>query len=218
MANKPLSDMVVDVIQGADPQAYSARIEKLQHAEKTHSSQKFNDLVKKNKMVSHPKPLTNLYHKSSVTDSKSLDLENAKIFEQRKKQKTYQKFEALMLQNFVKNMFTSDDSTIFGKGQAGETWKSMMAESIGEKMAEAGGIGIAKMLEKSQTLKDKEAQLKQAEAQSAHEIKNIYDQRNIQIINGTIAKHNENLNLEAAKDLAQKSRLSSVQTYLKNIK
>lgn len=41
----------------------------------------------------------------------------------------YRKFEAFMLQSFVQSMFTSDTTATFGKGIAGEYWKSMMAEA-----------------------------------------------------------------------------------------
>ena len=51
------------------------------------------------------------------------------------------------MQNFIDHMFTSDSSQVFGKGQAGHIWRSMMSEAVGKEMAEAGGIGIAKMLQ-----------------------------------------------------------------------
>jgi Rod binding domain-containing protein len=59
----------------------------------------------------------------------------------------YRKFEAFMLQSFVQSMFTSDTTATFGKGIAGEYWKSMMAEAMANKMADGGGVGIARLLE-----------------------------------------------------------------------
>ncbi len=38
---------------------------------------------------------------------------------------------------------------MYGKGNAGGIWKSMLAEQIGTQIAKAGGIGIAKMLNAS---------------------------------------------------------------------
>ncbi len=39
--------------------------------------------------------------------------------------------------------------TVFGKGNAGHIWKSMLAEQIGQQIAKAGGVGIAKMMDKA---------------------------------------------------------------------
>jgi Rod binding domain-containing protein len=54
----------------------------------------------------------------------------------------FQKFEAMVLQNFVKNILPNSD-TLYGKGTAGEMWKGMMAEQLGNTMAKGGGVGIA---------------------------------------------------------------------------
>ncbi|MGH7004574.1 MAG: rod-binding protein [Alphaproteobacteria bacterium] len=59
----------------------------------------------------------------------------------------FKKFEAFMLQSFVESMFAGDDQAVYGKGIAGDYWKSMMSEAIAGEMAQAGGIGIARMLE-----------------------------------------------------------------------
>jgi peptidoglycan hydrolase FlgJ len=59
---------------------------------------------------------------------------------------SYRKFEAMVLQNFIKSMLPSDSEEIFGKGTAGDIWKSMMAEQLGTVIAEGGGIGIADRL------------------------------------------------------------------------
>lgn len=56
---------------------------------------------------------------------------------------TYRKFEAMVLQNFVKSMMPSNSDDVYGKGTAGDIWKSMMAEQIGNVMAKGNGVGIA---------------------------------------------------------------------------
>jgi Rod binding domain-containing protein len=62
---------------------------------------------------------------------------------------TYHKFESMMLQNFVKNMLPNSD-TLYGKGTAGEMWKGMMAEQLGDTLSKGGGIGIATEMYKEQ--------------------------------------------------------------------
>ncbi|PSJ60712.1 rod-binding protein [Pseudaminobacter soli (ex Li et al. 2025)] len=56
---------------------------------------------------------------------------------------TFKKFEAMVLQTFIQNMMPKDAENVYGKGMAGDMWKSMMAGKIADVMAERGGIGIA---------------------------------------------------------------------------
>jgi flagellar protein FlgJ len=58
----------------------------------------------------------------------------------------YRKFEASVLQNFVNTMMPSDSENVYGKGSAGEFWKSMMSEQIADSMSKTGGIGIAEQM------------------------------------------------------------------------
>lgn len=63
----------------------------------------------------------------------------------------YRKFEAFVLQMFVEAMLPKDAEQVFGKGSAGNIWRSMMAEQIGNEMAKGKGIGIAQQLAKSRS-------------------------------------------------------------------
>ncbi len=60
-----------------------------------------------------------------------------------------QKFESFVLRSFVESMLPSENTSFFGTGTAGNIWRSMLAEHIGDEMASAGGVGIAKMLEEN---------------------------------------------------------------------
>lgn len=55
-------------------------------------------------------------------------------------------FEAFVLQNFVQTIMPQEATAVFGEGTAGEVWKSMLAEKIAMQVAQAGGVGIAKMI------------------------------------------------------------------------
>jgi len=55
-------------------------------------------------------------------------------------------FEAFFLQSFIQSILPQEATEVFGEGTAGEVWKSMMAEKMAMQFAEAGGIGIAKMI------------------------------------------------------------------------
>ncbi|ESY22932.1 rod-binding protein [Mesorhizobium sp. LNJC394B00] len=58
----------------------------------------------------------------------------------------FKKFEAMVLQTFIQNMLPKDTEGVYGKGLAGDMWKSQLAERVADVMAERGGIGIAKSL------------------------------------------------------------------------
>jgi Rod binding domain-containing protein len=58
----------------------------------------------------------------------------------------YRKFEAFILQSFVETMLPKDSAELFGKGTAGSVWKSMLAEQLGNQLARGKGIGIARQL------------------------------------------------------------------------
>ncbi|WP_442582357.1 rod-binding protein [Mesorhizobium sp. ASY16-5R] len=58
----------------------------------------------------------------------------------------FRKFESVVLQTFVQTMLPKDAEQVFGKGLAGDMWKSMMAGKIADVMTERGGIGIASHL------------------------------------------------------------------------
>lgn len=58
----------------------------------------------------------------------------------------YRKFEGVVLQTFIQSMLPKDAEDVYGKGVAGDMWKSMMAGRIADVMTERGGIGIASRL------------------------------------------------------------------------
>lgn len=64
-----------------------------------------------------------------------------------------QKFEGFVLRTFVEAMLPKNATAVFGEGTAGDIWRSMMAEKIGEEIAASGGIGIAALLEKDNAAK-----------------------------------------------------------------
>lgn len=55
----------------------------------------------------------------------------------------FKRFEAMVLQTFIQNMLPKDAGAVYGKGMAGDMWKSLLAEQLAGVMAERGGIGIS---------------------------------------------------------------------------
>ncbi|MDQ0326275.1 hypothetical protein J2R99_002144 [Rhodopseudomonas julia] len=60
-------------------------------------------------------------------------------------------FEAMFLSTFVQTMLPASSDAMFGGGQAGEMWRSMLAQQIATQMAAAGGIGIAETVRTAET-------------------------------------------------------------------
>ncbi|MGV6872322.1 rod-binding protein [Pseudochelatococcus sp. B33] len=60
----------------------------------------------------------------------------------------YEQFEALTLQKFVEAILPKQGEAWFGRGFAGDTWKSFLAQQVAAELARAGGIGIARMVER----------------------------------------------------------------------
>lgn len=67
------------------------------------------------------------------------------------------RFEAMVLQTFIENMMPKNTESVYGKGMAGDMWKSMMAEQMANATANAGGIGIAKSLMRDHYVKNDKA-------------------------------------------------------------
>ena len=70
----------------------------------------------------------------------------APVAQPRRRLDAYGQFEAFVLQSFVQSMLPKNATNVFGKGSAGEFWKSMLAEKMGEELARSGQVGIARRL------------------------------------------------------------------------
>lgn len=62
---------------------------------------------------------------------------------QAKSPDTFKRFEAMVLETFIQNMLPKNAENVYGKGVAGDMWKSMLAGKLADAMAERGGIGIS---------------------------------------------------------------------------
>jgi hypothetical protein len=151
MAINPPSDLVLDVANAADPATLQASVEKLRslaaarvEAQTRLSRETFASIQQAGTPT------------VSVGSTSAPGAPNP----------AYKKFESFMLQSFVESMFTGDNQAVFGKGIAGDYWKSMMAEAVAKKMADAGGIGVARMLEQQSANKAKSAAASAAPAVS----------------------------------------------------
>ncbi|CAN7701547.1 rod-binding protein [Phyllobacterium sp. LjRoot231] len=147
MAINPPSDLVLDVAMAADPDTLRASVEKLRSMASDRVAAQMQLSRENFASMQQPIPVS-----GSVTDNAPLAPNPA-----------FKKFEAFMLQSFVESMFAGDNQAVFGEGIAGDYWKSMMAEAVANKMADAGGIGVARMLEQQSAKRAKSEAATQAE-------------------------------------------------------
>jgi flagellar protein FlgJ len=135
MSISPPSDIVLDVARAADPTRFQEAAAKLSQPGSAGATA-FADAARDVGLSTHMPldargALMNLQNQTALTGAGS---------------DPYKKFEGLVLQQFVEAMMPEKSETVYGKGNAGGIWKSMLAEQIGTQIAKAGGIGIAKML------------------------------------------------------------------------
>ncbi|MEY9100291.1 flagellar protein FlgJ [Sinorhizobium fredii] len=134
MAISPPSDLVLDVVRAADP----AEVQEAQTRLKANRAAfQATSLAENGNGFAAAVSVLNSSEGSRGLGDVSNRVEPKKVPE------TYRKFEAMVLQNFVKSMLPSESESVFGKGTSGEVWKGMMAEQIANVLADGGGIGIA---------------------------------------------------------------------------
>lgn len=137
MSVRPLSDIVLDVAQAAKPMRYQAAVAKLSDA-----AGPFAAALD----VAQATPVLRSPGSADVETILTRLRSGGPPAVAGKATKPGQDFEAFVLQTFVESMLPKGAAAVFGKGNAGAIWKSMLAEQIGAQIAKAGGIGIAQAL------------------------------------------------------------------------
>ncbi|WP_034851854.1 rod-binding protein [Sinorhizobium sojae] len=150
MAISPPSDLVMDVVRAADPAEVQEAQARLKANRAAFQATSLAD--NGNGFAAAVSVLNGSEGSSGLGDI-------ANRVEAKKVPETYRKFEAMVLQNFVKSMLPNDSENVFGEGTSGDVWKSMMAEQIGDVLSKGGGIGIAEGLAGNNTVERVNAEL-----------------------------------------------------------
>ena len=144
MAISPPSDLLLDVARAADPAKVREATAKLARlaADPSAPNEGFGKALAAAKVTGAstlgPKPTA--FPVASGAGSLRAGAQP--------KADTYKKFEAVLLQTFVESMLPKDDES-FGDAASSGIYRSMMAEQLATQIANAGGIGIAKAIEKA---------------------------------------------------------------------
>lgn len=137
MAISPPSDLVLDVVRAADPQQVQEAQAKLKA---NRAAFRATSLADAGAGFS-----ASLDQVSNASFDAGLSRVNRTRINPADVPKPYREYEAIFLQNFAKTMMP-DSEDVYGKGVAGEMWKSMAAEQIGSAMAQGRGLGIAEQM------------------------------------------------------------------------
>jgi len=155
MGIQPPSDIVFDVMNSADL-ARSRQVTAKLQALSTGAPAAFDAVLASadQAAASGRRPAPPIQGVMAYAGTTSVGMRNAHALSQRESltetanpaANAFRKFEAMVLSQFVQTMMPTNAVATFGKGNAGETWKSMLAEKLGEQVARAGGIGLAARL------------------------------------------------------------------------
>ena len=165
MAINPPSDLVLGAVLAADPAKYRAAAERLQRARASAGEW---SAVTSSTPQSNASPYSDVQSgpdskpaaAPAATSSPSapwVTPQTASRAVPRTVGRTpdaFAQLEAFVLQSFIQTMLPSSGSSqaFFGKGTAGEVWKSMLAEKLGAELARSGQVGLAKRLAAGRTV------------------------------------------------------------------
>ncbi len=137
-------DLVLDVLEAADPVAQRAATAKLDALQSSDAD--FTVAMEAEVGKARTAAADQSATKVANVKSDAVNGEPVQVIKAPASGEVYRKFEAFILQTFVETMLPKQSEESFGKGTAGGVWKSMLAEQLGNQLAKGKGIGIAKQL------------------------------------------------------------------------
>jgi peptidoglycan hydrolase FlgJ len=137
VAINPPSDIVLDVLNAADPLRSEATTQRLNALGAGAS----DDFAKALDAVRQPSvsPLV------GMADARSRLLDKGMAAD-KKTAHAQVELEATLLNNLVGEMLPKDADDVYGQGTAGDVWRSMLGDQIAHQIAKSGELGIAKRL------------------------------------------------------------------------
>jgi peptidoglycan hydrolase FlgJ len=140
MAFNPRSDIVQEVMSAADPSRASLAAERLATLGQTSAKGDFVAHLAKTETASKATDTTADGLASARDSLASLGEMSGKAA------KAKVEFEAMLLNSFVGELLPKDAGDVFGKGQAGEMWRSMLSEQVSRQIARSGALGLSRRL------------------------------------------------------------------------
>jgi flagellar protein FlgJ len=141
VAGTPPSDIVLGVALAADPQKYRAAAERLRSL--SAAAGKELDASAWQASVAQ----TTQAADADAASPGALHTMPGRPRQARTATDAFGQLEAVVLQSFIQSMLPKNAKNVFGKGIAGDIWKSMLAEKLANEVGRSGQVGLAKRLQ-----------------------------------------------------------------------
>ena len=142
MAIEPPSDIVLDVLKAADPTRAAAASQRLSELGNMRGASSPDFATAVDEVAKTAGAIGN---SSSAVAAGALNQPTTRLSNDAGS-KNQTEFDAMLLSNFVKEILPKDASSVFGRGFAGEMWKSMLADQVSRQLASSGALPISKRL------------------------------------------------------------------------
>ncbi len=140
MAFNPRSDVILEVLNAADPARASLAAERLGALAGSAPSADFAADLEK---AASSAPQAGLAAEG-LADARSRLAAMADGPDKASRAKV--EFEATLINSFVGELLPKDAGSVFGEGSAGDMWRSMLSEQISGQIAKSGALGLSRRL------------------------------------------------------------------------
>jgi hypothetical protein len=146
VAINPPSDIVLGAILAADPSKYRAAADRLRCAGGDTGGEVAAPAATLSALASRRTTISPGAASPNAQGPLASPARAAAAGQAGKPPDAFAQLEAFVLQSFIQTMLPKNSQSFFGKGTAGEVWKSMMAEKLGAQIASSNQVGLAKRL------------------------------------------------------------------------
>ena len=138
MSFNPRSDVILEVLNAADPARARLAAERLEALGANAPQGDFAaDLDRAAASSAGSAPTAGLADARSTlaAAAEAPDASRVKV-----------EFEAMLLNSFVGEMLPKNAGSVFGEGTAGDIWRSMLSEQMARQIAKSGALGLSRRL------------------------------------------------------------------------
>jgi hypothetical protein len=142
MAFNPRSDVILDVLNAADPVRASLAAERLSAL--AGSNPPSEDFAVSLAKAAASAPAAGASPAPGLADARSRLAAIPDATDKAARAKV--DFEAALMNSFVGELLPKDAPGVFGEGSAGDMWRSMLSEQISKQIAKSGALGLSRRL------------------------------------------------------------------------
>jgi flagellar protein FlgJ len=140
MAFNPRSDVILEVLNAADPARASLAAERLSAL--AGSNAPAGDFAADLEKAASSAPQAGLAAEG-LADARSRLAAIAEGPDKASRAKV--EFEATLINSFIAELLPKDAGSVFGEGSAGDMWRSMLSEQVSQQIAKSGALGLRRL-------------------------------------------------------------------------